>query len=255
MALTEPADPGLIKDGSDLRARPRTRGLWLIGGGTDGNEQLTATLGALLLVLFAALGITIVLIGQLMWWHLFIGVVVVGPVMVKLASTGYRFARYYTWDQAYRRKGPPHPILRLMGPAVVGSTLGVLLTGLVLLVDGPAARSPWDLLHKGFFFIWLGAMGIHVLGHLAELPGGMRAVRTRAEEAARRHRGTGARVRNAAARRAERAQLSAAASAGSVGRTMLIVGSLALGLVLAIAFLPDFGQWTSNTFQHLSSGH
>ena len=41
-----------------------------------------------LLVLFAVLGITIIRIGQLLWLHLFLGVLLVGPVALKLASTG-----------------------------------------------------------------------------------------------------------------------------------------------------------------------
>ena len=46
-------------------------------------------------------------IGQLLWLHLFVGLLLIGPVVLKLASTGYRFARYYTNDAVYRRKGPP----------------------------------------------------------------------------------------------------------------------------------------------------
>jgi hypothetical protein len=36
------------------------------------------------------LGITIVRIGQLIWLHLFLGLLLLGPVGAKLASTGYR---------------------------------------------------------------------------------------------------------------------------------------------------------------------
>ncbi|MGZ4175234.1 MAG: hypothetical protein ACXVUX_03315, partial [Solirubrobacteraceae bacterium] len=63
----------------------------LLGGGTEGNERLTVLTGALLIVLLAVLGITIVRIGQLLWLHLFLGLVLIGPVALKLASTGYRF--------------------------------------------------------------------------------------------------------------------------------------------------------------------
>ena len=58
--------------------------------------------GALLFVLLAVLGVTILRIGQLMWLHLFLGLLLIGPLALKLASTGYRFARYYTGQPSYR---------------------------------------------------------------------------------------------------------------------------------------------------------
>jgi len=64
-------------------------------GGVDGNGWLTTATGIVLIVLLAVLGVTIVRIGQLIWLHLFLGLLLVGPVALKLASTGYRFARYY----------------------------------------------------------------------------------------------------------------------------------------------------------------
>ena len=42
-------------------------------GGTDGNERLTSMAGAILIVLLAVLGVTILRIGQLIWVHLFVG--------------------------------------------------------------------------------------------------------------------------------------------------------------------------------------
>ena len=63
--------------------------------GTDGNELLTSMTGAVLIVLLAVLGITILRIHQLIWLHLFLGLVLIGPITIKMASTGYRFARYY----------------------------------------------------------------------------------------------------------------------------------------------------------------
>ena len=57
--------------------------------------------------------------------HLFVGMLLIGPVALKMASTGYRFLRYYTGNVAYRRKGPPELVLRLIGPIVVLSTVAV----------------------------------------------------------------------------------------------------------------------------------
>ena len=88
---------------------PRKRGsaylTLLTGGGTDGNEQLTALAGAMLIVLLAIIGVTIVRKSQLISVHLFVGLVLIGPVALKMASTGYRFVRYYTRNGAYQRKG------------------------------------------------------------------------------------------------------------------------------------------------------
>lgn len=60
--------------------------------------------------------------------HVFIGMILVPPVILKIASTGWRFVRYYKGDPAYLRKGHPHVVLRLLGPAVV--ILTVVLFGL-----------------------------------------------------------------------------------------------------------------------------
>src|SRR5579863_1777311 len=135
MALTDGMAPPRV------RMARRSRFYRFFGGGTNGNEQLTAVAGVILLVLFAVLGITIIRIGQLLWLHLFLGVLLVGPVALKLASTGYRFTRYYAATPAYRRKGPPHPLMRMLGPLVILTTLAVFFTGLLLLIDGPSASS------------------------------------------------------------------------------------------------------------------
>src|SRR5436305_11072121 len=98
-------------------------------GGVVGNERLTAEAGAVLFVLLAALGLTIPAVGQLMYEHVFLAMLLIPPVMLKLATTGYRFVRYYTRDPAYRRAGPPTPLLRMLAPLVVASTLAVFGTG------------------------------------------------------------------------------------------------------------------------------
>jgi hypothetical protein len=138
-------------------------------GGADGNERLTAATGAVLLVLFAAEGFTILSIHQLMTVHFFLGMLLIGPVLLKAATVCYRFARYYTGAVEYRRKGPPAPLLRVLGPVVLGTSLGVLGTGVMLAVDQSAA-GPWLFLHKACFVLWFGAMTIHVLAYMWRLP-------------------------------------------------------------------------------------
>ena len=125
----------------------------LTGGGTSGNEELTARTGLILIVLLAVLGVTIIQIGQLIWLHLFLGLLLPGPLLLKLGSTGYRFVRYYTRADTYRAKGPPALWLRLLAPAVIITNLAVFASGIVLLLDGPRSRGSWLTIHKASFFV------------------------------------------------------------------------------------------------------
>jgi hypothetical protein len=140
------------------------------GGGVDGNERLTAATGVVLIVLLAALGVTILSIGQLIWWHFLLGMLLIPPVLLKLGSTGWRFFRYYTGDREYVRRGPPLLALRLLAPLVVAATLAVFGTGVALLAVGPGAGYV-VLLHKASFVVWFGVTALHVLGHLRPIPG------------------------------------------------------------------------------------
>lgn len=137
--------------------------------GVAGNGRLTAALGALLLVLLAAEGVTIPFIGQLREEHILIGMLLLGPVAAKLASTGYRFTRYYLGAPAYVRKGPPQIALRLLAPGVIFTTVALFGTGVALLIVGPSGQL--SFLHKISFIAWFALMTIHVLGHILELPG------------------------------------------------------------------------------------
>lgn len=198
----------------------------LLEGGPDGNEQLTAATGVVLIVLLAALGITILLIGQLTWLHFFLGLLLIGPVALKLASTGYRFTRYYTHSPAYRRRGAPETWLRLLAPLVILSTVVVFVSGVVLMYDGPAHRDPVLLIHKASFFVWAAATALHVLGHLLGLPAALRA--------ASLDRGS-----------------PRGGQTGGIGRAIALTGAIVGGAVLAIALIPDFSIWTA----HLSLLH
>ena len=199
------------------RVMPRVP--WLTDGGTDGNERLTASTGLILIVLLAVIGVTIVRIGQLTWLHLFVGLLLIGPVALKMASTGYRFARYYTGSLTYRDKGPPPLVLRAIAPLLALSTVSVFVTGVVLLFKGPADRNPLLLIHKVSFIVWIVFAALHVLGHL---PGVGRSLRA-----------------GATAKRAS-------SISGHAGRAIAMSGALVGGLVLAIVLIPDFGLWTSH---------
>jgi hypothetical protein len=192
----------------------------ITGGGTEGNERLSAINGVILIGILAVLGLTILQIRQLLWLHLFLGMLVIGPVALKLGSTGYRFARYYTANPTYRRKGPPEALLRLMAPIVVLSTLTVLVTGVALLFAGPSSRATLLPIHKDSFIVWLAFIGIHILAHLPSLPRALRADYGRT------------------------AGLSSDTT-GRAGRTLALSAALVGGLVLAVLVIPEFGAWVS----------
>jgi hypothetical protein len=137
--------------------------------GTAGNEKLTAMTGAILLIGFAIEGFTVLEIHRFLVLHFVVGLLLIGPVLLKIGSTAYRFARYYTGAQPYVRKGPPAPLLRVLGPLVILTSVAVLGTGVMLAVTGPG-RGPWLFLHKASFILWSGVMTVHVLNYAPRLP-------------------------------------------------------------------------------------
>jgi hypothetical protein len=145
--------------------RPTTK----LRDGVAGNARLTGAAAAALLMLLAAEGVTIPFIGQLLGPHIFIGMLLIPPVLLKLASTGYRFARYYTGNPRYVEKGPPLLVLRVLAPGVVLTTLALFGTGVALLIDGPPSNT-LIFVHKLSFIAWVALMTLHVLGHLLEVP-------------------------------------------------------------------------------------
>jgi hypothetical protein len=175
--------------------------------GVTANERLTALSGGLLLVLLALMGITVLSVRRLLPEHLLLGFLLIPPVALKLASTGYRFGRYYTGDSPYRRAGPPQLFLRLLAPIVVISTVAVFATGIELWLFGLRFGSIWVEAHKLSFMVWLPATAVHVLGYLS------RTSLVAAEE------------------------VSASGSRSTITRRSLVVGSLIAGVVLAAASL------------------
>ena len=99
-------------------------------GGATGNGRLTALTGVVLLVLLAVEGATIPRINQLLSVHVFVGMLLLGPVALKLGSCGYRIVRYYTGEREYVREGPPAPLMSVfVAPVLVLSTLTLFGTG------------------------------------------------------------------------------------------------------------------------------
>jgi hypothetical protein len=141
-----------------------------LAGGSAGNEQLTALAAAVLILLLAIEGATLLNLTSLLTVHAFVGMLLIPVVALKLASTGWRMLRYYRGGEEYVRRGPPHVVLRvLVAPVIVLSTLVLLATGVALLVLDQTGGAIVGL-HKASFVVWLGATGVHVLTHVLKLP-------------------------------------------------------------------------------------
>ena len=121
------------------------------------------------LVLLAVEGGTIPFLSSLEVVHVVVGLVLIPIVLFKLGTTFYRFARYYTGAVEYRRAGPPHPILRALGPFVIVTTVALFASGVALVAFGRHSQALYTI-HKLSFIAWFGAMAIHVLGHVLSLP-------------------------------------------------------------------------------------
>ncbi len=187
-------------------------------GGARGNALLTSLLAAVLLLLLAIEGATIPWIQPLLSVHVFVGLLLLGPLALKLGSTGYRAASYYRGGAEYVRRGPPASIMRfVVAPILVLSTLVLFGTG-VALVASPARGAVLGL-HKASFVVWFAAMTVHVLLYA------YRVGRHLLVEAARRVRGRGYRL-------------------------ALVVVAVVAGLFVAVAAYPQAKPW----FNGLAAG-
>ncbi len=197
------------------------------GGGPAGNARLTAWVGVVLFVLLAVEGITLIDIHGLISWHIVVGVLLIGPVLLKMASTGWRMVRYYAGNSAYRAAGAPPMPLRLLGPLVILSTVALLATGVTIALIGPEtargglAGTPISplFLHQASFAGWIVVTSLHVLGRLAP------AVRILTGRA-----------------------VGAVAVSGGLVRGTLIAVAGAAAVWLAVVILGDSSAWQHDIF-------
>src|SRR5256714_10655385 len=148
----------------------------LLIGGSSANEQLTALLATLLIPLLAIEGATLLRITSSLNVHAFVGMLLIPVVAAKLASTGWRMARYYRGAEEYVLRGPPHIALRVVvAPVLVASTIVLFGTGVALLALNQTHGTLVGL-HKASFVVWVGAFGLHLL---TRLPALLRALRRR----------------------------------------------------------------------------
>jgi hypothetical protein len=237
MATDRPAEivasgPG----GGGGKTAPSGRAAW--SSGAEGNERLTAMTGAVLVILLAVECYTVLRIGRLLTLHVFLGMLLLGPVTLKAASVLYRFARYYTGSAPYRRKGPPALLLRVIGPIIMLLTACVFGSGIMLAVTGPSSDgspSGWLVVHRISFLAWLFFIAIHLLAHIPRLP---RLLAAEARGVSFPEQETGG---HAGAGRHARRAMEVLGDRGT--RLALLIASLLAGLVIALLTVHLTGKW------------
>lgn len=184
-------------------------------GGAEGNEILTCAVAVVLTVLLALEGVTVVHMTGLVSAHMFIGMVLIPPVTLKLGSTGFRFFRYYTRARAYRAFGPPRPLLRVLAPALVASTIAIFLTGVLLLAAGRKSDTLLEL-HKVSFVVFGAPFVVHFVAYIPRVVRSLRRDWRRARREAVR---------------------------GTSVRATLVALAVGAGAVLGIAVLHAINTW------------
>jgi hypothetical protein len=193
--------------------------------------------GTVLLILLAVEGFTILRLGRLLTLHFFLGMLLLGPVALKAGSVTYRFFRYYTGSTPYRRKGPPAPLLRILGPVIMLLTACVFGSGVMLAFIGPSGRQPWLMVHKATFILWFGAMAIHVLAYVPRLP--------RLLYAEARGRALPEEDSQGYAANPRPTSRAAQVLGGRGVRLYLLIASLVAGLLIALLTVHLAGAWES----------
>ena len=189
-----------------------------------GNERLTAAVGVALLVLTLIELTTIVLgVHSYMSVHVFVGFVLIPPVLLKLASTGWRFARYYTRTQAYVDSGPPQILMRVTAPVFVAATIVLFASGVAMGVVHGRALSIARQLHGPASVIWIVIFGLHTLVYLK------RAALSGLEDLAPSTRST---------------------ALGASRRAYLIAAVLAMGVIVGLATIPAQHHWVNLPRDH-----
>jgi len=191
-------------------------------GGPPGNERLTTSVSLVLLVLLALETLTTLSLRSYLSVHIVLGLLLLPPIALKLASTGWRFVRYYTGSKPYRLKGPPMLLLRLLAPLLVASTLTLFGSGVALIVVGHGGGMLLSL-HALSFGVWGVLMIVHVLAYITRtLRVGPADWRRHAEQVV----------------------------AGAHSRRAALGGALLAGVIVALATYPAQHAWLSHHREH-----
>jgi hypothetical protein len=193
----------------------------MLVGGPDGNERLTSSVGLVLVVLLVVEAATAISLHSYLSVHIFLGLLLLSPIALKLASTGWRFIRYYAGSKPYRLKGPPALLLRMLAPLLVASTVVLFGTGVAFLIVGHGGGLLLTV-HAASFVIWGVLMIVHVLAYLPRV------------------------LRDGLADWKPRAR----ALAGAKIRRYVVAGALAAGVVVGLATYSVQTTWLSSRRHH-----
>lgn len=183
----------------------------------DGNERLTAAVG-MVLILLTGIELATLLFGlhQFLSLHVFVGLVLVPLVLLKLGTTGWRFTRYYTRSAAYRLKGAPQLIMRLLAPILVASTVLLFGSGVAMGFLHGNSLSVARRVHGPSSVVWMLLVGVHVLVYLR------RALVSTKEDVD---------------------PASRAAVRGARARTLLLIAAIVAGVAVGVGTLPVQHHW------------
>jgi hypothetical protein len=98
--------------------------------------------------------------------HVFVGLALIPPVLLKLGSTGWRFTRYYTRSDAYVEHGTPRIAMRLLAPLFVVATVVLFSSGVAMGFLHGHALVVARRLHGPASVVWLVLFGVHALVYL-----------------------------------------------------------------------------------------
>jgi hypothetical protein len=189
-----------------------------------GNERLTAGVGIVVLVLtIVELGTILFGVHRFMSVHVFVGFVLIPPVLLKLGSTGWRFARYYTGSRAYTLRGPPQITMRLLAPLLVAATVVLLASGVAMGILHGHALTVARRLHGPASVVWIVLVGVHVLVYLKL------ALISSSEDVA---------------------PSSRASVRGASARAYLLATAVVSGVVIGIATVPAQHHWVNLRRHH-----
>ena len=135
----------------------------------EANARLTGAAGIVILILLIAELVTVVLgAASVLSLHVAIGLILVPPVLVKLASTTWRMVNYYLGAAAYVHRGPPRRLDRVLA-AILSLAIVLLLTSGITLLLGPSSIHQNALqVHKVTFYLALLLIFAHLTQHLTQ---------------------------------------------------------------------------------------
>jgi hypothetical protein len=173
----------------------------------DGNTRLTGMSASFVLPLFLIEVATVVLgVKSVITLHVAVGLLLLGPVLLKLASVTYRMVSYHRGVNEYRQRGKPAVAPRLLGGALAVLVVLLLASGLVLILGPNAAHGAARAIHIVTAYLVVLLLIVHIASHFR----------------------TAARLASADIRR------RAAPAPGARSRWLALLASLAIGGTLAL---------------------